>query len=162
MNPDSKTLKKYREEERCFTIWRKEVIKKYLSLPAETIDGRKVEIAANVNSIGDVYLACEYGAEAIGLLRVEFLFLNRNTEPGEDDIFSAIKRVLELMEGKPVVVRTLDIGGDKPLPYMDMPKENNPFLGWRGIRLCLDAEKLLKKQFRAFLRASAYGNLKIM
>lgn len=162
VNPDSKTLNKYREKERCFAIWREEVIKKYLMFPAETIDGRKIKIAANVNSIGDAYLACEYGAEAIGLLRIEFLFINKSEEPSEDDIFNAIKKVLKLMKGKQVVVRTLDIGGDKPLPYMNIPKENNPFLGWRGIRLCLDEEELLKKQFRAFLRASVHGNLKIV
>ena len=162
VNPDNKTLNKYREEECRFAVRKEEVIKKYLTLPAETIDGRKVKIAANVNSIGDAYLACEYGAEAVGLLRIEFLFINKSKEPSEDDIFNAIKKVLELMKGKPVIVRTLDIGGDKPLPYINMPKENNPFLGWRGIRLCLDVEELLKKQFRAFLRASVHGDLKIM
>jgi phosphotransferase system enzyme I (PtsI) len=102
------------------------------------------------------------GAEGIGLYRTEFLYMGREQLPTEEEQFEAYKTVLERMEGKPVVVRTLDIGGDKELPYLDLPKEMNPFLGFRAIRLCLDMQDMFRTQLRALLRASVYGNLKIM
>src|SRR5690606_14145593 len=100
--------------------------------------------------------------EGVGLYRTEFLYMERNQLPTEDEQFEAYKTVLEKMEGKPVVVRTLDIGGDKQLPYLNLPTEMNPFLGFRAIRLCLEEQEMFRTQLRALLRASAFGNLKIM
>ncbi|WP_316568337.1 phosphoenolpyruvate--protein phosphotransferase [Neobacillus sp. YIM B06451] len=127
-----------------------------------TADGHEVEIGANIGTPKDLKGALENGAEAIGLFRTEFLYMGREQMPTEDEQFEAYKAVLEGMEGKPVVVRTLDIGGDKELPYLNLPKEMNPFLGYRAIRLCLDQDGIFRTQLRALLRASSYGNLKIM
>ncbi|MGB9662487.1 MAG: phosphoenolpyruvate--protein phosphotransferase [Moorellaceae bacterium] len=130
--------------------------------PALTQDGRKVELAANIREPREVERALEQGAEGIGLLRTEFLFMGRTEPPGEEEQFEVYRKVLTLMEGKPVIVRTLDIGGDKPLPYLHATPEENPFLGLRGLRLTLKHRELFKTQLKALLRASLYGNLKIM
>ncbi|WP_053366019.1 phosphoenolpyruvate--protein phosphotransferase [Bacillus sp. FJAT-27245] len=127
-----------------------------------TADGHEVELGANIGTPNDLKGVLENGAEAVGLYRTEFLYMGRDQMPTEDEQFEAYKAVLEGMEGKPVVVRTLDIGGDKELPYLNLPKEMNPFLGYRAIRLCLDQEGIFRTQLRALLRASSYGNLKIM
>ncbi|WP_409275385.1 phosphoenolpyruvate--protein phosphotransferase [Neobacillus sp. SCS-31] len=127
-----------------------------------TADGHEVEIGANIGTPKDLKGALENGAEAIGLFRTEFLYMGRDQMPTEEEQFEAYKAVLEGMEGKPVVVRTLDIGGDKELPYLNLPKEMNPFLGYRAIRLCLDQDGIFRTQLKALLRASSYGNLKIM
>jgi phosphotransferase system enzyme I (PtsI) len=127
-----------------------------------TKDGHHVELAANIGTPDDVKGVLENGAEGIGLYRTEFLYMGRDHLPTEEEQFEAYKTVLERMEGKPVVVRTLDIGGDKELPYLDLPKEMNPFLGFRAIRLCLEMQDMFRTQLRALLRASVYGNLKIM
>jgi phosphoenolpyruvate-protein phosphotransferase (PTS system enzyme I) len=125
-------------------------------------DGFHVELAANIGTPKDLKGVKQNGGEAIGLYRTEFLYMGRDQLPTEEEQFEAYKAVLEGMEGKPVVVRTLDIGGDKELPYMNLPKEMNPFLGFRAIRLCLEEQDIFRTQLRALLRASLFGNLKIM
>ncbi|MDF2556978.1 MAG: ptsP [Bacillales bacterium] len=127
-----------------------------------TADGQRVEFASNIGSPSDLEFAIANGAEGIGLYRTEFLFMEAEKLPTEDEQFEAYKKVLEGMKGKPVVIRTLDIGGDKKLPWLEMETEMNPFLGVRAIRLCLLKEDLFRPQLRALLRASAYGNLKIL
>ncbi|WP_077212075.1 phosphoenolpyruvate--protein phosphotransferase, partial [Bacillus dakarensis] len=118
--------------------------------------------AANIGTPDDVQGVLENGGEGVGLYRTEFLYMGRETLPTEEEQFEAYKAVLERMGDKPVVVRTLDIGGDKELPYLDLPKEMNPFLGFRAIRLCLEMQDMFRTQLRALLRASVFGNLKIM
>jgi phosphotransferase system enzyme I (PtsI) len=134
----------------------------FANRPAATTDGFRVEIAANIGTPAEAEGLLAKGAEAVGLYRTEFLFMGSSTMPGEQLQFEAYKAVAQSMEGNPVVVRTLDIGGDKELPYLELPKEMNPFLGYRAIRLCLDRQELLRTQLRAVLRASAFGNLKVM
>lgn len=127
-----------------------------------TKDGVHVELAANIGTPKDVEGVLNNGGEAVGLYRTEFIYMDRTELPTEEEQFTAYKEVVERMEGKPVVIRTLDIGGDKELSYLDLPKEMNPFLGFRAIRLCLEEKEIFKTQLRALLRASAFGNLKIM
>lgn len=130
--------------------------------PTRSADGVHVELAANIGNVEDVHKALENGAEAIGLFRTEFLYMGRQDFPSEEEQFTTYKTVLQKMNGKPVVIRTLDIGGDKELAYLELPKESNPFLGQRALRLCLENEPLFRTQIRALLRASVYGNLKVM
>ncbi|WP_312109232.1 phosphoenolpyruvate--protein phosphotransferase [Brevibacillus reuszeri] len=127
-----------------------------------TADNHHVELAANIGSPNDLAGVLANGAEGVGLFRTEFLYMGRENFPTEEEQFLAYKQVLEQMGEKPVVIRTLDIGGDKQLSYLPMPEEMNPFLGFRAIRLCLDNQELFRTQLRALLRASVYGNLKIM
>jgi phosphocarrier protein FPr len=129
---------------------------------AITQDGHQVEIAANIGGPHDAPIALEYGAEGVGLFRTEFLFLDRDTAPTEEEQLTAYRQVAETMAGRPLIIRTLDVGGDKPLPYIDLGQEDNPFLGWRGIRFCLDQPGIFKPQLRAILRASSGHNLKLM
>ena len=130
--------------------------------PATTTDGHQVEIAANINRASDAAKALETGAEGVGLMRTEFLFLERTSIPSEDEQFAAYRDMLSAFKGKTVIIRTLDIGGDKEVPYLNLPKEDNSFLGIRGIRLCLQRPDLFIPQLRALYRAASYGNLKIM
>jgi len=130
--------------------------------PAITADGRRVEVAANIGSVADARQAVKFGAEGVGLLRTEFLFLERADAPTEDEQFEVYRDIALAMAGQPVIIRTLDIGGDKPLPYLALPAEENPFLGQRGIRLCLARPELLRPQLRAILRAAKFGRLRIM
>ena len=130
--------------------------------PAVTIDGHQVEIVANVGNPDDSRLALERGAEGIGLLRTEFLYLERSSSPNEEEQLEAYNAILDVMQDRPVVVRTLDVGGDKELPYLDLGEEANPFLGWRAIRMCLDEPDFFKIQLRALLRASPGHDLRIM
>ena len=130
--------------------------------PTFTKDGHQVELASNIGTPKDVEGVLDNGGEAVGLYRTEFLYMDKDELPSEDEQFDAYKTVLENMQGKPVVVRTLDIGGDKHLPYLALPEEMNPFLGIRAIRLCLNEVDIFKTQLRALLRASVYGQLKIM
>jgi len=127
-----------------------------------SLDGKKFTIAANISGPQDVDAVLANGGEGIGLYRTEFLFLDRDSFPSEEEQFTVYKSVVEKMKGKPVVFRTLDVGGDKELPYLDIPPEDNPFLGFRAIRICLANQELFRTQLRALLRASEYGNLKIM
>lgn len=161
VNPTEDVLKEYEEKRDKYKI-RVEKLKELKDLPAVTKDGRQSMLAANIGTPNDVEGALKNGAEGIGLFRTEFLYMNRNDFPTEEEQFEAYKYVAEKMNGKPVTIRTLDIGGDKKLPYLNMPDEMNPFLGYRAIRLCLDEKEMFKTQLRALLRASAYGNILIM
>jgi len=135
---------------------------KLKDLPAITLDGHKVDVVANIGTIRDCDGANRNGAEGVGLYRTEFLFMDRDQLPTEEEQFIAYKEVVEAMDGRLVVLRTMDIGGDKDLPYLDLPKEMNPFLGWRAIRIALDRREILHAQLRAVLRASAFGKLAVM
>ena len=135
---------------------------KLKDLPAITLDGHKVDVVANIGTIRDCEGADRNGAEGIGLYRTEFLFMDREQLPTEEEQFIAYKEVVEAMSGRLTVLRTMDIGGDKELPYLDLPKEMNPFLGWRAIRIALDRREILNAQLRAVLRASAFGKLAVM
>ena len=130
--------------------------------PAITQDDHRVEVVANIGGLKDAQKAATAGAEGVGLLRTEFLFLERTEAPTELEQFEVYRDVVQALNGQPVIVRTLDIGGDKPLPYISVPPEANPFLGERGIRLCLNRPELLRQQLRAILRAAAFGPLRIM
>lgn len=135
---------------------------KLKDLPAVTLDGHKVDVVANIGTIRDCEGAHRNGAEGVGLYRTEFLFMDRDKLPSEEEQFIAYKEVVEAMEGRLVVLRTMDIGGDKELPYLNLPKEMNPFLGWRAVRIALDRREILHAQLRAVLRASAFGKLAVM
>ena len=130
--------------------------------PSVTADGKQFELAGNIGTPRDLEGVLDHGGEAIGLYRTEFLYMDSAELPTEDEQFEAYKEVLEGMDGKPVVVRTMDIGGDKELPYLQLPEEMNPFLGYRAIRISLDQDDIFRTQLRALLRASVYGSLRIM
>ena len=128
-----------------------------------TKDGVRIELVANIGKPEDLEKVLQYDGEGVGLFRTEFLFMDRTAMPTEEEQFEAYKTVAEGLKGKPVIIRTLDIGGDKEIPYMGLTKDENPFLGYRAIRFCLDRkDDVYKPQLRALLRASAYGNIKIM
>jgi phosphotransferase system enzyme I (PtsI) len=137
-------------------------LEEYRHVEARTRDGRRIEISANLGSASEAEDALSWGAEGVGLFRTEFLFMERSELPSEDEQYEAYSEVARVFDDKPVIVRTLDVGGDKELPGVDQPEEENPFLGWRGIRMSLDVPGLFKPQLRAILRAAAHGNLKIM
>ncbi|WP_318504983.1 phosphoenolpyruvate--protein phosphotransferase [Bacillus sp. T3] len=161
INPSEELVKQYEQKHADFEAqkaeWAKLVNEQTLSA-----DGHHVELAANIGTPNDLVGVVNNGGEAVGLYRTEFLYMGRDTLPTEEEQYTAYKAVLEGMSGKPVVVRTLDIGGDKELPYLHLPKEMNPFLGFRAIRLCLEEQGMFRTQLRALLRASTAGNLKIM
>lgn len=161
INPDGETIKKYNEN---IKQYQKEqlLLKEYTHKEAISLDGIKVKIYANIGSPADMQGVIQNGAEGIGLYRTEFLFMGHNDFPSEDEQYEAYKSVAEAMEGHTVTIRTMDIGGDKFLPYLEMPKEENPALGWRALRICLDRTDILKTQYRALLRASQFGKIKIM
>lgn len=140
----------------------KHELAKLKDLPAITLDGHQVEVCANIGTVRDVAGAERNGAEGVGLYRTEFLFMDRDSLPSEEEQFQAYKAVAEAMGSQAVIVRTMDIGGDKDLPYMNLPKEENPFLGWRAIRIAMDRKEILHAQLRAILRASSFGKLRIM
>ncbi|ANS44080.1 phosphoenolpyruvate-protein phosphotransferase PtsI [Serratia inhibens] len=143
-------------------VTEKNDLAKLKDLPAITLDGHQVEVCANIGTVRDVAGAERNGAEGVGLYRTEFLFMDRDSLPTEDEQFQAYKAVAEAVGAQAVIVRTMDIGGDKDLPYMNLPKEENPFLGWRAIRIAMDRREILHAQLRAILRASAFGKLRIM
>ncbi len=161
INPEEKVIERYRIKQKEQIEYKKELVI-FKDKKSITIDGRRVEIAANIGSPEDVEGVLRNGADGIGLFRTEFLYMDKTSLPTEEEQFEAYKIVLERMEGKPVVIRTLDIGGDKKLPYLKIENEMNPFLGYRAIRLCLDRTDIFKTQLRALFRSSVYGNLKIM
>lgn len=161
INPTPELVEKYRGIQKEYE-GKKAEWAKLLNEKTVSADGHHVELAANIGTPKDLKGVKENGGEAIGLYRTEFLYMDRDQFPTEDEQFEAYKAVLEGMEGKSVVVRTLDIGGDKKLPYLKLPEELNPFLGFRAIRLCLEQQDMFRTQLRALLRASVYGNLKIM
>lgn len=147
-------------------IEKAEIIKKELSLiknaASSTLDGHHIELAANIGMPMDTEKALEYGADGVGLFRTEFLYMDRNCPPDEDEQYASYKKVLQDMGEKPVIIRTMDVGGDKEISYFNLPKEENPFLGYRAIRICLEDTELFKTQLRAILRASKFGNALIM
>ena len=162
VNPDQAVTADYEEKRKQFLVEKKE-LEKYIGKPSVTKDGVQVEIVANIGKPEDVDKVLQYDGEGIGLFRTEFLFMDRKAMPTEEEQFEAYKKVAAAMNGKPVIIRTLDIGGDKEIPYMGLEKDENPFLGYRAIRFCLDRrEDVYKPQLRALLRASAFGNIRIM
>lgn len=161
VNPTEEVISSYEREQQLLEKQKGEWAK-LIDVRTISEDGFHVELGANIGTPGDLEGALANGAEAVGLYRTEFLYMGRDELPAEEEQFESYKAVLEGMKGKPVVVRTLDIGGDKQLPYLTLPEEMNPFLGFRAIRLCLEKQDIFRTQLRALLRASAYGNLKIM
>ncbi|UYZ23414.1 phosphoenolpyruvate--protein phosphotransferase [Mesobacillus jeotgali] len=160
-NPTPEVLEAYKKIQEDFEKQKAEWAK-LVNEKSVTADGHHVELAANIGTPRDLKGVIENGGEGVGLYRTEFLYMDRDQLPTEEEQYTAYKAVLEGMEGKPVVVRTLDIGGDKELPYLNLPKEMNPFLGFRAIRLCLEEVDIFRTQLRALLRASVHGNLKVM
>jgi phosphotransferase system enzyme I (PtsI) len=161
INPTPELVEQYRKVHDEYEVQKAEWAK-LVNEPTVTNDDHHVELAANIGTPKDLKGVIENGGEGVGLYRTEFLYMGRDQLPTEEEQFESYKAVLEGLKGKPVVVRTLDIGGDKELPYLDLPKEMNPFLGFRAIRLCLEEQDIFRTQLRALLRASTYGNLKIM
>lgn len=161
MNPSEELLANYRKKQVEYEEKMQELTK-LVNKSSITKDEKQVELAANIGNLSDLDAAIQHGAEGVGLFRTEFLYMGRDELPNEEMQFQAYKTVLEKMAGKPVVIRTLDIGGDKELSYLSMPEELNPFLGVRAIRLCLERPDIFRTQLRALLRASVYGNLKVM
>jgi phosphoenolpyruvate-protein phosphotransferase (PTS system enzyme I) len=161
INPTEEIINQYNQVHVQYQK-QKEEWSKLVNEKTITKDGHQVELAANIGTPKDLKGVIENGGEAIGLYRTEFLYMGRAQLPTEEEQYQAYKEVLEGMNGKPVVVRTLDIGGDKELPYLELPKELNPFLGFRAIRLCLEEQDIFRTQLRALLRASIFGHLKIM
>ena len=154
-------IDEYTEKKRLFEEEKKE-LELLKGKKSVTTDGKHVELAGNIGTPNDIEGLIKNDAEGVGLYRTEFLYMNSDKFPEEDTQYEAYKAVLEGMEGKPVVIRTLDIGGDKKLSYFEMEKEMNPFLGYRAIRLCLDKTEIFKTQLRALYRASVHGKLRIM
>lgn len=161
INPTEELIEEYKKKQADYEAQLAEWAK-LVNEPSISKDGVQVELVANIGTPKDVEGALHNGAEGVGLFRTEFLYMGRDELPSEEDQFAAYKAVLEGMEGRPVVVRTLDIGGDKKLSYLPLPEEMNPFLGHRAIRLCLDRTDIFRTQLRALLRASVYGKLKVM
>lgn len=161
IDPDHETIEKYVALQEAFNK-EKEELKKLKDVKTVTKSGKRIEVSGNIGKPEDVLKVIENGGDGVGLFRTEFLYMDREEMPTEEEQFGSYKFVLEKMEGKPVVIRTLDIGGDKQLPYLVMPHEMNPFLGYRAIRLCLDRTDIFKIQLRALLRASVFGNMKVM
>ena len=161
VNPDEETIAVY---EKMLEEYRKEreLLKQYAGKPTVSKDGTKVELVCNIGKPEDAKKAVECDGEGIGLFRTEFLFMDRDTIPTEEEQFEAYKSVAETMAGKPVIIRTLDIGGDKEIPYLGLEKEENPFLGFRAIRFCLQRRDIYETQLRALVRASAFGKIKVM
>ncbi|EKO3793357.1 phosphoenolpyruvate-protein phosphotransferase PtsI [Vibrio metschnikovii] len=161
VNPTEAELEQAKQVQRDFFA-EKEELAKLKDLPAQTLDGHSVEVCGNIGTVKDCDGIIRNGGEGVGLYRTEFLFMDRNALPTEEEQYQAYKQVAEAMKGQSVIIRTMDIGGDKDLPYMDLPKEMNPFLGWRAIRISLDRRDILRDQLRGILRASAHGTLRIM
>ncbi|MCR6514706.1 phosphoenolpyruvate--protein phosphotransferase [Clostridium sp. LY3-2] len=160
INPDEATIKEYEAKRETF-LKEQEELRKLVDVKTVTKSGKRVEVCGNIGKAEDVQGVIANGGDGVGLFRTEFLYMDRDSAPTEDEQYEAYKYVLENMK-KQVVIRTLDIGGDKTLPYLPLPEEMNPFLGYRAIRLCLDRKDIFKVQLRALLRASIYGNLCVM
>lgn len=161
VNPSEQELEELKAIQTQY-LSEKHELAKLKDLPAITLDGHQVEVCANIGTVRDVAGAERNGAEGVGLYRTEFLFMDRDSLPTEEEQFQAYKAVAEAVGSQAVIVRTMDIGGDKDLPYMNLPKEDNPFLGWRAIRIAMDRKEILHAQLRAILRASSFGKLRIM
>lgn len=161
VNPTKKFLEKYQKEKKKYELMERELVDLKM-LPSETLDKKRVIVAGNIELPEDVASVISHGALGIGLYRTEYFFMNRRDLPGEEEQFNAYKSVAMRIKPEDVVIRTLDLGGDKFLSQLDVPREMNPFLGWRAIRFCLARPDIFKTQLRAILRASAYGHLKLM
>lgn len=161
VNPTPITLKIYNKKKKAYDERVKE-LKKYIDKQTVTRDGRKVMLAANIGNADEAAKAVKAGAEGIGLFRTEFLFMNKQALPTEEEQYNEYKKAAVVLDGRQLTIRTLDVGGDKDIPYMGLTKELNPFLGYRAIRFCLDRVDIFTTQLRAVLRASAYGNIRIM
>ncbi|MBN1383887.1 MAG: phosphoenolpyruvate--protein phosphotransferase [Elusimicrobia bacterium] len=161
INPDEDTLANYKRMQQRFITAVKE-LNQFVDLPAVTTDGKKIVVASNIEIPQEIKSVISHGAEGIGLFRTEYLFLNRKTLPSETEQFESYKNVVEKIFPNPVIIRTVDLGGDKLFHNVEINKERNPFLGLRAIRLCLKHPEMFKKQLRAILRASAFGNVKLM
>ncbi|ANF12709.1 phosphoenolpyruvate--protein phosphotransferase [Clostridium butyricum] len=161
INPSEEVLAEYVAKKEKFQAEQEE-LKKLIDVKTTTKSGRRIEVCGNIGKPEDVNGVIANGGDGVGLFRTEFLYMDRESAPTEEEQFESYKYVLEKMNGKQVVIRTLDIGGDKTLPYLPLPEEMNPFLGYRAIRLCLDRKEIFKVQLRALLRASIYGNLCVM
>ena len=161
VNPSREDIERLKKLEAQLAEEKAELAK-LKDLPALTLDGHRVDVVANIGTVRDCEGADRNGAEGVGLYRTEFLFMDRDQLPSEEEQFIAYKEVVEAMNGRIVILRTMDIGGDKELPYLDLPKEMNPFLGWRAIRIAFDRRQILHDQLRAVLRASAFGKLAVM
>ena len=161
LNPDDETVEKFKK---MYSDYQNEkaLLKEYAGKPSQTKDGVKVELVCNIGKPADANKAVECDGEGIGLFRTEFLFMDRDSMSTEEEQFEAYKEVAEKMKGKPVIIRTLDIGGDKDVPYLGLEHEDNPFLGFRAIRYCLQRKDIYEIQLKALLRASAFGKIKIM
>jgi phosphoenolpyruvate-protein phosphotransferase (PTS system enzyme I) len=160
-DPDHDTVVEFERKQEAITE-EQAVLAEFKHVEARTRDGQRIEVAANIGSAEEAESALEWGAEGVGLFRTEFLFMERPELPSEEEQYGAYRKVAEAFGERPVIIRTLDVGGDKDLPGVDQPEEENPFLGWRGIRMCLDVPELFKPQLRAILRAASHGNLRIM
>ena len=161
INPEASVVEEYKAKKAKF-LEEKAALAQFVGKETKTADGVKVELCANIGKPEDALKVVECDGEGIGLFRTEFLFMDRPQIPTEEEQFAAYKKVAETLEGKPVIIRTLDVGGDKEIPYLALEKEENPFLGFRAIRLCLKREDLYRPQLKALLRASAYGDIRIM
>ncbi len=161
MDPDAETMQMLQEKQKEAAADR-QALEAYRGVPSVTKSGKKIMLCANIGSAEDARAAVAGDAEGVGLMRSEFLYLGRTSLPTEDELFEAYRQVAEIMDGRPVVVRTLDIGADKQADYLDLPKEDNPALGLRGLRLCLAREDIFRPQLRAIYRASEYGAISIM
>lgn len=161
INPSNQLINQKKEIKNKYILKKNKLIA-LKSLHATTIDGHNIKIGSNIGDLKDIDSAKKNGAECIGLYRTEFLFMGRNSLPTENEQFQAYKKIAELMKNKSVIIRTMDIGGDKDLPYMNLPKEENPFLGWRAIRILIDRKEILHTQLNAILRASAFGKIYIL
>lgn len=162
VNPSGREMGEYKEKRQKF-LEEKKKLESYIGCPTVTKDGVRVKLAANIGKPEDTGKVLSCDGEGVGLFRTEFLFMDRTSMPAEEEQFEAYKKAASDLGGKPVIIRTLDIGGDKEIPYMGLAKDENPFLGYRAIRLCLDRkEDIYRPQLRALLRASAFGNIKIM
>ena len=162
VKPTDQEMDEYTAKRERF-LQEKKDLERFKGVPTVTKDGVHIELVANIGNPDDLAKVLEYDGEGVGLFRTEFLFMDRTSMPTEEEQFEAYKKVAEGLSGKPVIIRTLDIGGDKEIPYMGLAKDENPFLGYRAIRLCLDRkEDIYRPQLRALLRASAFGGIKIM
>lgn len=161
LSPDAATKAQYQQEQQTF-LENKKSLQTYKGKPTCTKDGVTVDLLCNIGSLKDAKDALDCDGEGIGLFRTEFLFMERNSLPTEEEQFEAYKEVAKIFGNKPITIRTLDIGGDKEIPYLNLEKEENPFLGYRAIRICLSQTDLFRTQLRSILRASAYGNIQIL
>ncbi len=160
-NPEPEKENDFREQKKAYEE-KKLVLQSYIGRKTVTADGKKKEIFCNIGNTRDAVIAAQKDAEGIGLFRTEFLFMDKQSAPSEEEQFEAYKKAAQIFEEKPVIIRTLDVGGDKGIPYLAMDKEENPFLGFRAVRYCLQNEEIFETQLKAILRASAFGNLQIM